>query len=369
MAEKTTSLNKARVTFRRDQAYVCRRLVDAGIEVDDDIDGGDKDLGGDEDDDFTALVLANPAHLIVPERGRLTNPLQILAMPRPHLILQHRQQIPQHLQPLRQQSHPLIHLQITPHRPIHGFQLRFRPHELRAVEHGALQVDVDAEDEELTDLLRDLRSTECDTTRQRQLRGQRMRRGDGGGQVLFEEGGFDALTQGMGDGEFGHVVLLLPQADEIVVDARLVFPRVVEVEVFRLHVPGRQLLALEAGDVVQEALLLRKSHAPDDDGAVVVEEDFGGVDADVEVGRVLMVFLVGVVVGWNGRNDGILIGDWVGAGVEGSVAGCSVEIEKFLAAVLSCLFYFNCAVRVAALLLRTVDRGGIQDVGVELVGR
>lgn len=230
-------------------------------------------------------------------------------------------------------------------------------------------MDVDAEDEELTDLLRDLGFTERDATRQRQLRGQGMRRGDGGGQEVLEEGGFDALAQGVRDGEFEHVVLLLSQTDEIVVDARLVFPRVVKVEVFRLHVSGCQFLALEAGDFVQEALLLGESHAPDDDSAVVVEEDFGGVDADVEVGRILVMFLEGVVVGWNGGNDGILIRDRVDAGVESSVAGCSVKIEKFFTAVLGCFLYFDSAVRVPTLLLRSVNSGGLQDMGIEFVGR
>ena len=42
----------------------------------------------------------------------------------------------------------------------------------------------------------------------------------------------------MRDGQLGHVVALLAQGDEVVVDARLVLARVVEVEVLRLDVGG-----------------------------------------------------------------------------------------------------------------------------------
>ena len=53
----------------------------------------------------------------------------------------------------------------------------------------------------------------------------------------------------MGDGEFGHVVLLLAQGDEIVVDPGLILARVVEVEVLSLHVVGAELLGFELGDL------------------------------------------------------------------------------------------------------------------------
>lgn len=210
-------------------------------------------------------------------------------MPRAHLILQHGQQITQDLEPLRQQADALVHLQVAAHGAVDGLQLRFGPHELRAVEHAALQVDVDAQDEELPDLLVDLRPAEGDAARHGQLLGQRVRARDGGAEQVLEEAGLDALAQRVADGEFGHVVLLLAQGDEVVVDARLVLARVVEVEVLRLDVGGREGFAGgELGYVVQEARFLRRGHAPDDDGAVVEEEDFGGVDAGVEVDGVFV---------------------------------------------------------------------------------
>ena len=87
----------------------------------------------------------------------------------------------------------------------------------------------------------------------------------------------------MADRELGHVIPLFPQGNEIVVYPRLVLARVIEVEVLRLHVVGRQLLRLELGYIFQKALLVRKRHAPDHHRAVLEEEDFGSVDMSVEV--------------------------------------------------------------------------------------
>ena len=175
-------------------------------------------------------------------------------------------------------------------------------------------MDVDAQDEQLPDLLGDLGAAESDAARQGQLLGQRVRAGDGGAEQVLEEAGLDALAQGVADGELGHVVLLLAQRDEVVVDARLVLARVVKVEVFRLDVGGREGLAGgEFGYVVQEARFLREGHAPDDDGAVVEEEDFGGVDAGVEIEA---VFVAEVRVGDEVRGYWtVAVGDGIGAGV------------------------------------------------------
>lgn len=95
----------------------------------------------------------------------------------------------------------------------------------------------------------------------------------------------------MADGQLGHVVGLLAQGDEVVVDARLVFARVVEVEILRLHVVRRELFLLESGYVRQQLLLFRRRHPPDDHRAVGEEEDFRRVHRRVEVGR-----RVGVVI-------------------------------------------------------------------------
>lgn len=79
----------------------------------------------------------------------------------------------------------------------------------------------------------------------------------------------DALRESMADRQFVHVVLLLSETDEVVVYPRLVLPRVVEVEIFRLHVVLGQLLGLEFRYVFQKALFLRHGHAPDDDSTIL----------------------------------------------------------------------------------------------------
>lgn len=296
-----------------------------------------------------------------------TDPLQILPMPRPHLILQHGQQIPQHLQPLRQQPDPLVHLEITPHSAVHGLQLRLRPHEFRAIEHAPLQMYVNPQNEQLTNLLRNLLPTQRDPARQRQLLRQRVGRRDGGAEQILEEARLDALGQRVADGQLGHVVLLLAQGDEVVVDARLVLARVVEVEVLRLDVRrGEGLPRRELGDVGEEARFVRGRHAPDDDGAVVEEEDLGDVDPRVEVEGALFSGVV-VVGGDFGRVD--VVGEGVGApGIEACVAGGGVEVEEFFAAVVGGFFDFEGAVGVPAFAGRaSVYRSGFEDGGADVV--
>ena len=87
----------------------------------------------------------------------------------------------------------------------------------------------------------------------------------------------------MADGQLGHVVLFLPQTDKVVIYPRLILPRVVEVEVLRLHIVLRQLLRLEFRDVFEEALLLRQRHTPYHHGPVFEEEHLGRVDLGVEI--------------------------------------------------------------------------------------
>ncbi len=174
-----------------------------------------------------------------------------------------------------------------------------------------------------------------------------MREGDGGAEEVFEEGGLDALGQGVRDGEFGHVVLLLAEADEVVVDARLVLARVVEVEVLDLHVVGREFLGREFGDVFQEALFLGGCHAPDDDGAVFEEEDFRGVDLGVEVECVWAGGMRGVEGAWV-EVGGVV---WEGgfAVSERSIAGFGVQVYELIAGLLAIGFKFDSAVGEAAL--------------------
>ena len=105
----------------------------------------------------------------------------------------------------------------------------------------------------------------------------------------------NALSQGVADGEFGHVILLFTEADEVVVDAGLVFPCVIEVEVFRLHIVFRELLTLKFSNVFKESLLLLHGHAPDHNGSVLEQKNFGRVDLSIEVG-VVDSFKIGVIM-------------------------------------------------------------------------
>lgn len=247
---------------------------------------------------------------------------------RPHLVLEHRQQIANHAQALRQQRDPLIHLQITPHGGVDRFEAGFGPHELGTVEHGPLQMDVDPEDEELADLLMDLASRQGDGTGEGDLLRQGLRGCDVGGQAVLEQGCLDALGQSVRDGQLGHVIPLLAQGDEVVVDAGLVLPRVVEVEVLGLDVGGQEGILLESGDVAQELRFLGEGHAPYDDGPVGEEEDLGDMDGGIKVllggeggGIVMVEYFFGGVVG-QGR----------GAVFEGGVAGGGGDVDEVLAA-------------------------------------
>jgi hypothetical protein len=91
------------------------------------------------------------------------------------LVFQHLQEIRNDVQPLRQQADSLVHFQVTSDGLVDGFELRFGPHEFGGVEDGALQVDVDAEDEELADLHVDFATGEVDAA------GAGDGGGDGGG--------------------------------------------------------------------------------------------------------------------------------------------------------------------------------------------
>ena len=142
---------------------------------------------------------------------------------------------------------------------------------------------VDPEDEELADLLMDLPATESDRACQGDLGGERRCECDCGREKVFEEGGLYALCKGMGNGEFGHVVLLLAEGDEVVVYPGLVFPCVVEVEVFRLHIVCAEFFGFEFGNLFEETLFFLKCHSPDHNSTVVEEKDFWSVDFGVEV--------------------------------------------------------------------------------------
>lgn len=108
------------------------------------------------------MLALHPISARQKKEQKLTDPLQILAMAMTQLVLQHGQQIGNDVQPFGQQADALVHFQVTSYGAVDGFELRLGPHQLRAVENGALQVDVDAQDEELADLHVDLAPSEVD---------------------------------------------------------------------------------------------------------------------------------------------------------------------------------------------------------------
>ena len=88
----------------------------------------------------------------------------------------------------------------------------------------------------------------------------------------------------MADGQLGHVIPLLAQRDEVVVDASLVLASVVEIELLGLHVIFAQLLLFELLDLLEETLFLLNCHSPEDNHAVLEEENLGDVYGRVKVG-------------------------------------------------------------------------------------
>ena len=147
-------------------------------------------------------------------------------------------------------------------------------------------MDIDPQDKQLPDLLMYLLARERHFPRDGNFLRKMLRGCDSRSEQLFKEGRLDRLGQCVRDGEFGHVILLIAEGDEVVVDAGLVLGRVVEVEILGLDVPRGEFLALEAGERGEEGGLLRGSHTPEDNRAVGEEEDFGDVDGGVEVGGV-----------------------------------------------------------------------------------
>lgn len=95
------------------------------------------------------------------------------------LSLEHSQQVGNDVETLREETDALVHLQVTPDGLVHGLELGFHPEQLRGVEDGAVEVDADAEDEELADLHVDLRSPERNLARRGYLGGDVFARFDG----------------------------------------------------------------------------------------------------------------------------------------------------------------------------------------------
>jgi hypothetical protein len=102
-------------------------------------------------------------------------------MPVTQLLLQHSQQIGNDIQPLGQQPHALVHLQVAAHGLVNGLELGLDPEELGGVEHGTVEVDADAQDEQLADLHVDLGAGQGDLAGEGQLGGDVFAGLDGGG--------------------------------------------------------------------------------------------------------------------------------------------------------------------------------------------
>lgn len=93
------------------------------------------------------------------------------------------------------------------------------------------------------------------------------------------------LRQRMTNSKLRHIIPLLPQTNKIIINPRLILPRIIKVKLFRLHIILSQLLLLEFRNLFQEALFFFQGHAPDYYDAVFEEEDFGDVDCGVEIGE------------------------------------------------------------------------------------
>lgn len=177
----------------------------------------------------------------------------------------------------------------------------------------------------------------------------------------------------MADGEFDHVVLLVPQADEIIVDPRLILGRVVKVEILRLDVVRRQLLAFELRNLLEEFLLLRRRHAPDDHGPVVEQEHLGRMYLGVQV-RVSFADLdraLGVGLG------SARLGAWLGAElVMPRQISVIPDLDQLRASVRVTPDVLDLPVRVSSLLhrggpgspLQAVFRGVVRRLGVLVRG-
>lgn len=89
--------------------------------------------------------------------GRRTDPLELLAVAVAQLLLEHGEQVGDDVEALRQQADALVHLEVAADGLVDGLELGLDPEELGRVEHGAVEVDADAQDEELSDLHVDVR--------------------------------------------------------------------------------------------------------------------------------------------------------------------------------------------------------------------
>lgn len=103
------------------------------------------------------------------------------------LVLENGQQVSNDIKALGKQANALIHLEIAADSLVDGLEVGLDPEELRCIEHGAVEVDVDTQDKKLADLHVDLCARQGDLARQRDLRRYVFAGFDRGCDELFEE--------------------------------------------------------------------------------------------------------------------------------------------------------------------------------------
>ncbi|KAI3476589.1 hypothetical protein L1887_61831 [Cichorium endivia] len=196
--------------------------------------------------------------------------LEILGVAGGHLVLQELQHVLEHLDAGIEQIDALWDLQIAPRGRIERFQIGLPPKDLGAIDDAADEMDVHAQDEQMADLLHDFGGGHADLA----ALGDALRDVLGAFDRIvddaLEEGDLGRLRQRVRQTQLGHVRRTPTQRDHVVVDARVVGK--VPVQILALDVLRSQTLHLESTQLAQEALLFHQGHAPDDDGAVVHDE-------------------------------------------------------------------------------------------------
>lgn len=123
--------------------------------------------------------------------GQLTNPLQLFSVAMTQQILEDGKQVGYDVEPIGKQTDSLVHFQVAPDSLVDGFELGLDPKDLGCVEDGAVEVDVDAEGEELADLHVDFRPRKSYLASEGELVGYFLACFNSQSKGLFEEGSLD----------------------------------------------------------------------------------------------------------------------------------------------------------------------------------
>ncbi|KAF1731549.1 hypothetical protein CRV24_007735 [Beauveria bassiana] len=122
------------------------------------------------------------------EGGTHTDPFQLFAVAVAQLVLEHGEEIGNDVQALRQEADALVHLKVAADGLVDGLELGLDPEELGRVKHGAVEVDVDAQNEELANLHVNLRPAQRNLAGEGNLRGNVFARLDRRRDELLEQG-------------------------------------------------------------------------------------------------------------------------------------------------------------------------------------